>query len=66
MTEKELKRLYKLVDKAPLSDKEVDEMVILLREKQASEGLDEHEEYWLYIGLQLQKGSKTNEQIENN
>ena len=66
MTKKELERLYKLVDKAPLSDKEVDEMVVLLRQKQASEGLDEHEEAWLYIGLQLQKGSKANEQIENN
>lgn len=56
MTEKELKRIHKLADKAPLSDEEVDEMVILLRKKQASEGLDEHEGAWLYLGLQLQKG----------
>lgn len=56
MTEKELERIYKLADKAPLSDEEVDEIVVLLRKKQASEGLDEHEEAWLHIGLQLQKG----------
>lgn len=69
MTEKEEKRLLKLVNISPVTDEVSREVIELLEKKRKTEQLNSHEKSWLAIAygiLSAGKDEKKNEQTKNN
>lgn len=69
MTEREEKRILKLVNIAPVTDEVTQEIIELLEKKRKTEELNSHEKNWLAISYEILsagKDEKKNEQTKNN
>lgn len=68
MTEREEKRILKLVNIAPVTDEVSQEIIELLEKKRKTEELNSHEKNWLAISYELLSAGKErkNEQTKNN
>ena len=68
MTERDEKRLLKLVNIAPVTDEVSQEIIELLEKKSKTEELNSHEKNWLAISYKLLSAGKErkNEQTKNN
>lgn len=69
MTEREEKRILKLVNISPVTDEVSREVIELLEKKRKTKELNSHEKNWLAIAYEILsagKDEKKNEQTKNN